>query len=151
MGTLIRVWKTIPMPEGATVSKNGTVTWNARGKKRTGKLSKTGNVSLQVDTWTAQFTDETGKIRKIPTKTTVKSVAEKILAKYEADVDRIRTGVATRAELDRAGTMRITISEALERLKTKMMARGDTSKHIKQTAKLITEIINDRDIESRIS
>jgi len=79
------------MPVGATVKRDGTVTWTAKGKKKTGKLSKTGNVSLQVDTWTAQFTDETGKIRKVSTKTTVSSVAEKMLARYEREVDRIRT------------------------------------------------------------
>ena len=101
------------MPVGAEVSRNGIVTWTARGKKRTGKLSPTGNVSMQVDTWTAQFTDETGKTRKVPTKTTVRSVAEKILAKYEMDVAKIRTGVATREELEKAEAPKITLEEWL--------------------------------------
>jgi len=38
MGTLIRAWKTMPMPPGATVKK-GIVTWKAKGKKKTGRLS----------------------------------------------------------------------------------------------------------------
>ena len=29
------------MPQGATVGRNGTVIWTVRGKKRTGKLSRT--------------------------------------------------------------------------------------------------------------
>ena len=39
MGSLIKIWKTIPMPEGAKVGRNGTVTWTVKGKKRTGKVS----------------------------------------------------------------------------------------------------------------
>ena len=61
MGSLIKIWKTIEMPPGARVKQDGTVTWTVKGKKRTGKLSKTGSVSVQSDTWTAQFTDENGK------------------------------------------------------------------------------------------
>jgi hypothetical protein len=41
MGTLFRAWKTIPMPTGATIKRN-IVTWTVRGKKRTGKLSRSG-------------------------------------------------------------------------------------------------------------
>jgi integrase len=136
------------MPEGATVSREGKVTWTARGKKKIGKLSPTGNVSLQVDTWTAQFTDEMGKTRKVPTKTTVRSVAEKILAKYEMDVARIRTGVATREELEKAEAPKITVAEALERFLTKMVADGDTARHVTRTKRNINLIIKDCGIDS---
>ena len=52
MGSLIKIWKTIPMPAGATVGRNKTVTWTAKGKKRAGKLSAIpGRVSVQSDTW----------------------------------------------------------------------------------------------------
>jgi len=82
MGTLIKIWKTIPMPEGATVRRDGTVTWTVKGKKRTGKMSSSpGRITVQSDTWTAHFTDETGKVQRISTKTTVRSVAEQILAR----------------------------------------------------------------------
>jgi len=136
------------MPVGAEVSRNGIVTWTARGKKRTGKLSPTGNVSMQVDTWTAQFTDETGKTRKVPTKTTVRSVAEKILAKYEMDVAKIRTGVATREELEKAEAPKITLEEALDRLETKMKASGNVQKHIGRTKQQILSILSDCNIVS---
>ena len=39
MGSLIKIWKTLPMPNGAKIGRNGTVTWLAKGKKKTGKLS----------------------------------------------------------------------------------------------------------------
>ena len=45
-------------------------------------------MSVQSDTWTAQFTDETGAVRRVSTKTTNRSVAEKILARYEAGMVR---------------------------------------------------------------
>ena len=114
----------MPLPAGATVGRNGTVTWAVRGKKRTGKLSGTGKVKLQVDTWSAEFTDETGKVRRVPTKTKNRSVAEKILARYEAEIDRIKSGVVTREELTKARTPRITLDDVLERFRTKMVASG---------------------------
>jgi hypothetical protein len=84
MGILIRIWKTMPLPPGATVKKD-TVTWMAKGKKRTGKLTGKNRVSIQSNTWTAQFTDETGKVQRVSTKTKNRSAAEKILARHEAD------------------------------------------------------------------
>ena len=110
MGSLIKIWKTIPMPEGAKIGRNGTVTWTVKGKKRTGKLSTSpGRVTVQSDTWTAQFVDENGKPQRISTKTTVRSVAEKILARYQTEVDRIRTGVATREELSKAHSRLVSV------------------------------------------
>ena len=101
MGNLIRSWKTVPLPAGAKIGRNGTVSWTVKGKKRTGKLSGTDNVSHQVDTWSAEYTDETGKVRRVSTKTKNRSAAEQILSRYEAEVARIKSGVVTREELTR--------------------------------------------------
>ena len=50
MGSLIKIWKTIPMPDGAKIGRNGAVTWTVKGKKRTGKLSTSpGRVTVQSD------------------------------------------------------------------------------------------------------
>ena len=60
----------LPMPAGAKIGRNGIVTRLAKGKK-TGKLSTIpGRVTVQPDTWTAQFTDENGKMQRIFIKTT---------------------------------------------------------------------------------
>ena len=88
MGTLIRQWKTIPLPENAIIGRNGTVIWTVKGTKRTGKLSKSGKVNVQSENWTAQFADETGKVQRVPTKTANRSAAEKILARHVAKFDR---------------------------------------------------------------
>ena len=150
MGSLIKLWKTIPMPEGATVGRGGAVTWVVRGKKkRTGKLSSSpGKVNVQSDTWTAQFTDENGKMQRISTKTTVRSVAEKILAKYQTEVDRIRTGLATRDELSKIHLRNVTLEKALEQFRTKMVAHGNTTSHINSTRNQILRLFAETDIDS---
>jgi integrase len=136
------------MPKEAAVGRNGEVTWVAKGKKRTGKLSKSGKVNVQADTWTAQFTDETGTVRRISTKTKNRSAAEKILAKFEAEIDRVKSGVVTREELDKALTKNITIDVALERFQTKMVAGGNTQKHISLTLQRVSHFLHVNGIDS---
>ena len=150
MGSLVRIWKTMPMPAGATVGRNGVVTWKAKGKKRTGKLSGTNRVSVQSDTWTAQYTDETGQSRRVSTKTTNRSVAEKILAKYETEVDRIRTGVTTREELDKVPIKQTSLADLLEQFKTKMIAEGRTTAHIHTTIRQISALFHACDIDTAV-
>ena len=130
MGTLIRAWKTLPLPAGATIKKN-IVTWKAKGKKKTGKLSGLNKVSVQVDTWTAQFTDENGKVRRVSTKTANRVAAERILAQFEAEVDRIKSGVVTREELDQLPLRHLTLESALEKFRTKLVASGNTEKYVR--------------------
>ena len=138
----------MPLPAGATVKQNGTVTWTVKGKKRTGKLSGTNRVSFQVDTWTAQFTDENGKSQRVSTKTTVRSVAEKILARYQSEVDRIRTGVATRDELNRAQIKQTPLDTLIEQFRTKMTADGRVPVYIKTTIRQISALFATCGIDS---
>ena len=148
MGSLIRIWKTIPLPNGAKVGRNGTVSWTVKGKKRTGKLSGTNRVSVQSDTWTAQFIDETGKSRRVSTKTTNRSVAEKILARHQTEVDRIRTGVATREELHKAQIQTTPLEDLKEQFRTKMIAENRTITHIKITIQKLTTLFQDCKIDN---
>ena len=148
MGHLIRVWTKSPLPSSAKIGRNGTVTWTVKGKKRTGKLSGTDTVSHQVDTWSAEYTDETGKVRRVTTKTKNRSAAEQILAKYEAEVARIKSGVVTREELTKAQTPRLTLDEALERFRTKMVAAGNTPDHITLTLQRVLRLCLESGIDS---
>jgi integrase len=148
MGSLIRVWKTMPIPPGATVGRNGVVTWTVKGKKRTGKLSGTGRVSVQVDTWTAKFKDEKGVVRRIPTKETNRIVAAQMLAQYEKEVARIKTGVITREELDKAQVKHTPLDELLEQFRTKMVAEGNTARHIANALRRITSLLSECEIDS---
>jgi hypothetical protein len=87
-------------------------------------------------------------MQRISTKTTVRSVAEKILVQYQTEVDRIRTGVATREELSKARFRHITLAKALEQYRTKMVAEGITSQHITHTQKSILRICKETGIET---
>jgi integrase len=87
-------------------------------------------------------------MQRVSTKTTVRSVAEKILARYQTEVDRIRTGVATREELSKIPFRNVTLEKALEQFRTKMVADGSTSAHIKTTLKKITLICRNVGIDS---
>jgi len=148
MGTLIRVWTKSPLPAGAKIGRTGTVTWTVKGKKRTGKLSGKDTVSHQVDTWSAEFTDEDGKVRRVSTKTKNRSAAEQILARYEAEVARIKSGVLTREELTKAQTPRITLDDALDRFRTKMVANGNTPKSISTTLQQVLSLLHACNIDS---
>jgi len=130
------------------VGRNGAVTWTVKGKKRTGKLSRSGKVNVQVDTWTAQYTDETGVVRRVSTKTTNRSAAEKILARYEAEIDRLKAGVVTREELEKVQVKKVTFDEALERFRTKMVANGSTAEHIAKTIQRISRFFDETGIDS---
>ena len=148
MGNLIQQWKTIPLPEGAKVGRDGTVTWIVRGKKKTGKLTKTGRVRFHVDMWTAQYADETGTIKRVSTKTTNRSAAEKILARYETEIDRIKSGVATREELEKTKTPRTTLDSALEQFRIKMVAAECTTKHINATLRYVLQVCGESGIDT---
>ena len=136
------------MPPDAMVGRKGIVTWTAKGKKRTGKLSGTGKVNVQSDTWTAQFTDETGKVRRVSTKTVNRAAAEKILARHEAEIDRIKSGVVTRAELTKAQVQPVTLDDALRRFRTKMVADGSTERYINGTMQQILSLLQESSIDS---
>jgi len=142
------MWTRVPMPKGAITKPDGAVTWVVKGKKRTGKLSKSGDVSVQVDTWTAQYTDETGKVKRVSTKTKNRAAAEKILAKYEAEIDRIKSGVVTREEISHAQIRQVTLEGAIERFRTKMAASGNTAKHIAMTVQKVQRICQETGITS---
>ena len=148
MGALFRKWDTIPMPEGAMIGRDGTVTWVANGKKRTGKISKSGKVNVQLETWTAQYTDEGGVVRRVSIKTKNRIAAEKILARYETEIERIRTGIATREELDYAQARKVTLDDALEQFRTKMVASDNTPQHINLTLQRISQFCHETGIDS---
>ena len=105
-------------------------------------------VSHQVDTWSAEYTDETGKVRRVSTKTKNRSAAEQILARYEAEVARIKSGVVTREELTKAQTPKITLDDALERFRTKMVASECTAKHIDATLRYILQVFGECEIDT---
>jgi len=89
----------------------------------------------------AQYTDETGTVRRVSTKTKNRVAAEKILARYETEIERIRAGIVTREELDYAQARKVTLNEALEKFRTKMIADGSTPAHINLTLQRVMTLL----------
>jgi integrase len=148
MGALIQIWKTIPIPAGAVAGQDGTIKWFSQGKIKTGKLSGTNRVSVQSDTWTAQFSDETGKVRRVSTHTVNRSVAERILAQHEKEIDRIKAGIITREELDKVQVRQTPLKKLLKQFRKKMTASGKTPSYINLTMQELVSVFDDCRIDS---
>jgi integrase len=71
-----------------------------------------------------------------------------MLAQYEKEVDRIRTGVTTREELDRALVKSMPLENLLEQFRTKMTADGTTARHIDVVLQQISTVFSDCEIDS---
>jgi integrase len=72
----------------------------------------------------------------------------KVLARLVAEVDRIRAGIATREELEKAHVQGITFDEALERFQIKMRASGGTERHIQTTLRHVLQILGGNEMNS---
>ncbi|MCL2004525.1 MAG: tyrosine-type recombinase/integrase [Planctomycetaceae bacterium] len=103
---------------------------------------------MQVDTWTAKFKDENDNIRRIPTKETNRKIAEQILAQYEKEVARIKTGIITREELDKAQVKHTPLDGLLDQYRTKMLANGLTQRTIDDAFRKIFSLLSDCEIDS---
>ena len=92
-------------------------------------------VSVQVDTWTAKFKDENDKIRRIPTKETNRKIAEQILAQYEKEVARIKTGIITREELDKAQVKHTPLDGLLDQYLVKVVVNPKDRHRLAEAAR----------------
>lgn len=145
MGTVYKSSYTISIPENATIVGN-TVIWTGKdGKKKTGKLTtgRNGSQKVLIETklWIAKFQDENGKTKIVSTKAKTREAAQLILNKHEADVNRIRAGLASREEIDQKTASKKDISYYIEKFEIKMKASGVTSKHIIGTMQRINDLI----------
>ena len=110
MGTIFRKKQTRTIPQGATLkkSKGKTIaTWSGRkGQQITSvvKTRKNGKQTVQVESpiYYAKLTGANGQEIVASTKTTDRASALKILAHLEREQDRIRAGIQTQEETDRA-------------------------------------------------
>ena len=136
------------MPVGAITGQDGTIKWFTRGKVKTGKISGTDRVRVQSDTWTAQFSDETGTVRRISTNTVNRSAAERILAQHEKEIDRIKAGIITREELDKVQIQQTPLKDLLKQFQKTMTASGKSAAYIKLTLQELSTVFEDCNIDS---
>ena len=69
-----------------------------------------------------------------------RDAAQKFLNHLESEVERVRSKVVTREELNRSSASAKPVSDYLERFRTKMISDGGTAKYIRETINMIKEL-----------
>ncbi len=148
MGTLKRQAFTIPMPDGAKV-KGDVVTWTAKGKTKTGKLSPdTGRVLVHSETWTARYKDEAGKTVEVSTKCRDRAAANRVLAKLENEVIQIRTGAVSRRDIDLDRAQSEPLAKHLADFYVAQAAKGVGQVQMKHDRTMLPRFFSEADIET---
>ena len=124
----------VPVPNGATIRK-GTVAWtDAKGERKTGKLSKDKRqVLVESQYWQIRYRDENGNERRESTKVKSRDAAQRILLQRESEVERIISGLTTREETRRAEAKIETLAELLEKFGKKQFAAGTGQPQVDDT------------------
>jgi hypothetical protein len=104
MGSVFKKTVTRPIPAGATV-ENGKAKWTPRGRKRPVEAevveSPDGRLTVRVETgnYYAKYRDQDNVVQVVSTGTRDRDVAALKLGELMRQVERIRAGVATVAEM----------------------------------------------------
>jgi len=106
MGTVFKPFVTRPLPEGAQLvtraGKPVAVWTDAGGKKRQAPVTGGDKPRLRerAGTYTAQFKDGAGVVRRVPTGCKSLDAARAVLAELEARAEKVRAGIVTAAEVN---------------------------------------------------
>ncbi len=133
MGTVFKKTTTRPVPTGAEVgTKDGkrVARWRVRGKLRTAPLT-TGTdghprITTRAATYTAKYRDHTGAVVERATGCRDEQVARQMLAKWEREVEQIKTGTLDARHLDSARRAATPLAEHLDAYEQSLIA-ADTS------------------------
>jgi len=104
MGSVFKPFVTRPLPEGARiVTRKGkpVAEWlDANGKKRQAPATAGDPPRLRerAGTYTAQFKDGAGVVRRVPTGCKSLDAARAVLADLEARAEKVKAGIVTQAE-----------------------------------------------------
>ncbi len=104
MGTVFKPFVTRPLPEGAELvtraGKRVAVWADASGKKRQAPVTAGDKPRIQVrgGTYSAQYRDGAGVVRRVPTGCKSLDAARAVLAELEARAEKVRAGIVTQAE-----------------------------------------------------
>jgi integrase len=106
MGTVFKPFVTRPLPDGAQLviraDKRVAVWTDASGKKRQAPATAGDKPRIQVrgGTYTAQFKDGAGVVRRVPTGCKSLDAARAVLTELEARAEKVRAGIVTQAEVN---------------------------------------------------
>lgn len=104
MGSVFKSFVTRPLPDGAQLvtraGKRVAVWADASGKKRQAPVTAGDppRIRLRANTFTAQFKDGTGVVRRVPTGCKTLDAARAVLADLEARAEKVKSGIVTQAE-----------------------------------------------------
>ena len=104
MGTVFKPFVTRPLPDGAQLvtraGKRVAVWTDASGKKRQASATAGDKPRIQVrgGTYTAQFKDGAGVVRRVPTGCKSLDAARAVLADLESRAEKVKAGIVTQAE-----------------------------------------------------
>jgi integrase len=143
MGSVFKPFVTRPLPEGAEVvtraGKPVAVWTDASGKRRQAPVTAGGTPRIRVrgGTYTAQFTDGAGVVRRVATGCKSLDAARAVLADLEARAEKVRSGIITQAEVNVADHADTPIAEhvdayiaALARKRGKGARRSVAPRHV---------------------
>jgi len=141
MGDIHKSYYTVAIPDGAMIN-NDVVSWtDARGKKKTGKLTKNKRVIVETNKWIARYKDEHGNLHQEATGCKSKDMALAYLRNKELEIERIKAGVATRKEINASVQSAVSIEKHIQAFRTHMQSKGNVKEHINQTIKHIETIV----------
>ena len=104
MGAVFKPFVTRPLPDGAQLvtraGKRVAVWTDASGKKRQAPATDgdTPRIRVRGGTYTAQFKDGSGVVRRVSTGCKSLDAARAVLADLESRADKVRAGIVTQAE-----------------------------------------------------
>ena len=104
MGSVFKPFVTRPLPDGAQIvtraGKRVAVWTDASGKKRQAPATAgdTPRIRERAGTYSAQYRDGDGVVRRVPTGCKSLDAARAVLAEHESRAEKVKAGIVTQAE-----------------------------------------------------
>ena len=156
MGTVFKPFVTRPLPEGAELvtraGKRVAVWADASGKKRQAPVTAGDKPRIQVrgGTYSAQYRDGAGVVRRVPTGCKSLDAARAVLAELEARAEKVRAGIVTVAEVNVAEHADTPVAEhvdayvaALARKRGKGARRTVSPQHVENVAYTLRLVVGE--------
>ncbi len=152
MATVFQRTKKKPLPRGAqVVERKGKrlAEWlDARGKRRTARLSKDGSgILAKASTYTVRFVDEQGLTREVGTRCRDYAAAEQLGRELEKRAMQRREGLLDPAQERFAKAARLPIAEHAAAHIEHLRAAGNTVKHVRTVERHLLAIFAAAGIE----
>jgi len=147
MGRLLRKSFTKSLPKGAEiVTKQGKrlAVWrDAAGKKRTGELVGEDRVRIASPVWVMRYRDADGRIVECSTGCRDKGAAQAVLSEKNTEAERVRAGILSVADMDRAKAGSFSIETHFQAFEQHLRARFVGARHIKDTLSRLRRLASD--------